>query len=481
VPSSVREGNVPLSGLDNQAAVVVEHLSKSYRGGGRAPLVPVPVLFRRGRSDVQVSEKARDDDVEPDDGLEEEFEEPTDDAASKLPGRGGVWALRDVSFEVAQGTALGIIGPNGSGKSTLLKILARVTPPTEGHAAVRGRVVPMIDVAASFLQPDLHARENVALLARLFGVPPDFATGRLREILDFADLTDFERARTKTYSSGLLRRLAFSTVLHFEPDVLLADEVISVGDAAFRERCLASIAQRRERGLTLLFATHDLDMLRRTCDQALWLDTGRVRLLGPIQGVVDQYETTAKVRKPGATLQPKARGATGGKGRSFTQDAAVLSGGLYSLDGVRIESLSADEDAEVRMEIDVATPGAELRFGAALTAGKRDGVRLVQSSWTQVRDEGRYVVSTKLPRGLLGNGHYVGRVGGFVRVGGEEAAIALLDAFDIEAFRPAPLENDEEKRPDGIQELQDVTWRVQVAPSRRQPRGAPRESKKPRD
>jgi lipopolysaccharide transport system ATP-binding protein len=464
--------------LGRPPAVVAEGLSKRYSVGGGRVLVPVPAVFGRGAraraaGDVSVA-------IDLDDELVEEPEDDAEDRDEPERPEHAVWALRRVDLEVASGTALGIVGPNGAGKSTLLKVLARITPPTEGRAIVRGRVAPMIELTAAFLQPDAPARQNIELLARLFGVSPELAASRVGDILEFAELTGLERAPTKRYSSGLLKRLAFSTVLHFEPSVLLADEILGVGDAAFRERCLDNIRWRQRRGLTVLFASHDLEFVRRVCNEVLWLDAGAVKAVGPTERILAEYEAEARgSRRDRAAATTRSRGRQlGRKDVSFSRHAAVLSGGLYALDGAPIETVRTDEEVQVRIEIEVAAAPASFRFGAALEAGKRIGARLVQREWTPREGPGRYVAYAAVPADVLPEGFYIARVGGVVRADGEEVAISLREAFTFEAYAPDAIQTDAEAEDAQplFHELDDVNWTVAPVAVRLRP--APENGKK---
>src|SRR5207244_12740531 len=169
-----------------------------------------------------------------------------------------------------EGTILGIIGPNGAGKSTLLKIIARVTRPTEGRVIGRGRVVSLLELGAGF-NPDFSARENILMNGAMHGIPRREVLERMDEIVQFAAVEDFLDNPLKHYSSGMYLRLAFSVAINMQPDILLADEILAVGDIAFQERCLERVAEEAQRGLTVLFVSHDLSALARLCDRIVWL------------------------------------------------------------------------------------------------------------------------------------------------------------------------------------------------------------------
>jgi ABC-type polysaccharide/polyol phosphate transport system ATPase subunit len=197
-------------------------------------------------------------------------------------------ALKGVSFDVAAGTTFGIIGRNGSGKSTMLKLIAGIGKPTSGTVDVRGRVSALIELGAGF-HPEISGRENVFINGMMLGMAKRDIAGRFDEIVAFAELEDFIDAPVKTYSSGMYMRLGFSVAIHVDPDVLLVDEVLAVGDEAFTHKCFDKLAEFRRRGRTILLVTHALDLVTRFCDDALWLDGGVARAQGDPRRVIDAY------------------------------------------------------------------------------------------------------------------------------------------------------------------------------------------------
>jgi ABC-type polysaccharide/polyol phosphate transport system ATPase subunit len=198
------------------------------------------------------------------------------------------WALRDVSFEVEAGQVLGVVGPNGAGKSTLLKVLSAITEPTEGEARIRGRVASLLEVGVGF-HPELSGRENVYLNGAILGMSRADIRQRFDEIVEFAGVQAFVETPVKRYSSGMYLRLAFAVAAHLEPDVLLVDEVLAVGDAAFQRKCLGKMESVAREGRTVLLVSHSMDAISRLCSRALWLDRGRVRELGDTAEIVGRY------------------------------------------------------------------------------------------------------------------------------------------------------------------------------------------------
>jgi len=199
------------------------------------------------------------------------------------------WALNDVSFNVGVGDVVGIIGPNGAGKSTLLKILSRITPPTKGYIELDGRVSSLLEVGTGF-HPELTGRENVFLNGAILGMLRDEIRRKFDAIVAFAELEQFIDTPVKHYSSGMYVRLAFSVAAHLEPEILIIDEVLSVGDLHFRNRCLGRMRDMRDEGRTVLFVSHDLTSVRQLCNRAILLTSGRVGMEGTPDDVTRAYE-----------------------------------------------------------------------------------------------------------------------------------------------------------------------------------------------
>ncbi len=209
---------------------------------------------------------------------------------------GHIWALRDVSFKVDPGERIGILGRNGAGKSTLLKILSRVVYPTEGEARLRGRVTSLLEVGTGF-NDNLTGRENIYLNAAFHGLGRDEIGQRMDEIVSFAETGTFIDTPVKFYSSGMRARLAFSIAAHLDPDILMLDEVLSVGDMGFQQKCLARMQTLTGGDRTLLFVSHSIDAVHRFCDRAIWLDGGRIQADGAVDEVARAYvEATLAVR-----------------------------------------------------------------------------------------------------------------------------------------------------------------------------------------
>ncbi len=271
-------------------SIQLEHVTKRYRAGRSrtvVDLVASSVDRLRGRSaEVHSASRGRVDAT--------------------------IHALRDVSFEVSQGAGLGIIGRNGAGKTTLLKLISRVTWPTSGSVRVAGHVVSLIELGAGF-HPELTGRENVYLGAGLFGLTRKDIERQFDRIVEFADVARLIDTPMKRYSSGLYARLGFSVAIHSRPDVVLVDEVLSVGDAAFRRRALEALRQLIADGKTVLFISHDMWNVRRLCTRILWMEEGQVRAYGAAGDIAERYmsEVNLEALANQSTALQSHRGGTG--------------------------------------------------------------------------------------------------------------------------------------------------------------------------
>lgn len=199
-----------------------------------------------------------------------------------------LWALKDVSFVVERGKTVGVIGPNGSGKSTVLKLITRILEPTSGRIDVGGRVSALIELGAGF-HPDLTGRENVYLNGSLLGFSRKEMEAKFKKIVEFSELEKFIDVPIKHYSSGMHMRLGFAVAIHVNPDILLIDEILAVGDQAFQNKCLAKISELKSQGVTILFVSHDLEAVRNLCTSAIWLENGVIQERGTTDRVIDSY------------------------------------------------------------------------------------------------------------------------------------------------------------------------------------------------
>jgi homopolymeric O-antigen transport system ATP-binding protein len=258
------------------------------------------------------------------------------------------WALRDVNFEVKRGETLGVIGHNGAGKSTLLKILSRITPPTEGEARLRGRVGALLEVGTGF-HPELTGRENVFLNGAILNMKRQDIQRRFDEIIEFADIGPFIDTPVKRYSSGMQLRLAFSVAAHLEPEILIVDEVLSVGDLAFQQKCLGRMEQASREGRTVVFISHSLPSVVTLCDRAILLSQGRVAAAGKVGEVVDAYvgDVTSDIERGIRDRQHRD-----GNGKIRFVDVHL------ERNGSLIDSPATGEDFEIVLGFEKHTKGA---------------------------------------------------------------------------------------------------------------------------
>ena len=311
-------------------------------------------------------------------------------------------ALKGVSFVVPKGCTFGIVGRNGSGKSTALKVVAGITKPTTGTVAVEGRISALIELGAGF-HPEISGRENVFINGIMLGLSKREITRRFDEIVEFAELEDFIDAPVKTYSSGMYMRLGFAVAIHVDPDVLLIDEVLAVGDEAFTHKCLDKFAEFRRRNKTVLLVTHSLNLVERFCDEALWLNDGRAQAMGDPRRVVSAYITDVEkqeerhmasadakaragvdqrdsVTAPAPSPQPLAPAAAQGdaqaapppdmfqatEGRWGSREGEITAVELVGEDGQPAHVFYSGERVEFRLGLRAATPLTDFVVGIGI-------------------------------------------------------------------------------------------------------------------
>ncbi|MBI2995051.1 MAG: ABC transporter ATP-binding protein [Gammaproteobacteria bacterium] len=328
-------------------------------------------------------------------------------AVSRLRGRGmardggrdAIWALRDVSFEVRRGEVVGVIGANGAGKSTLLKILSRITRPTTGHARIDGRVGSLLEVGTGF-HPELTGRENVFLNGAILGLKRAEIRARFDEIAAFSGVERFLDTPVKRYSSGMHTRLAFAVAAHLDPEILIVDEVLAVGDAMFQKRCLEKISEVSDAGRTVLLVSHRMDAIRRLCRTVILLEEGTLVFNGEPEAGIGKYLGDAGLN---ASLDDR--------GSDLGKPVHIRSAQLVGPQGLPCTVLSRGQPATVELlyEINRKVEGAYV-FARLLN---KDDVSIFATSdcdtgdaLPRVRTPGIYTASFALPTGLLNEGDY---------------------------------------------------------------------------
>jgi lipopolysaccharide transport system ATP-binding protein len=336
--------------------------------------------------------------------------------ASRLVGRRAedrakshFWALRDIDLRVPEGESLGVVGGNGAGKSTLLKILSRITEPTTGRAMVRGRLSSLLEVGTGF-HPELTGRENVFLNGTILGMRRAEIARKFDEIVAFSGIEKFIDTPVKRYSSGMYVRLAFAVAAHLEPDVLIIDEVLAVGDADFQKRCLGKLGDVARQGRTVLFVSHNMAAIQKLCSSAIWLQEGRIVASGEPADVVSRYiDQSGLVDASGEGLPPGLLYRN--KGEAGQWEACVDSISILDGSGLPLRTVQTWGDLRLRVKFSVERPFRS--FSVVLSISTPDGVSLILTSTQPDHDvgfsaePGRYSVDCVFEQLPLAAGEYV--------------------------------------------------------------------------
>jgi lipopolysaccharide transport system ATP-binding protein len=397
----------------NEIAIRVEGISKRYRIGSRL------ARYRTLRESLVNFAKLPAGQFSSERG------------SSKHPRRNGkntIWALKDVAFQVRRGEVVGLIGANGSGKSTLLKILSRITDPTRGFAEIYGRVSSLLEVGTGF-HPELTGRENIYLNGAILGMRNTEIKRRFDEIVAFAEVERFIDTEVKHYSSGMYLRLAFAVAAHLEPEILLVDEVLAVGDVAFQRKCLGKMGDVAKEGRTVLLVSHNMASITRLADKALWLKEGRFQEFGDPECVVAKYLASgvsqfAEVEFPSNPDSP---------GSEYVR---LLAARIRDSQGQVTNTLDCRRPFSVEVEYQILRLVDNLRIGITLTT--QDSTVVLASKDTDnfddgmIRTPGTYFGRCTIPGEFLNNGQY------FVSLGSDTPMIQShfwldrLLAFHIE-------------------------------------------------
>ncbi|WP_299026270.1 ABC transporter ATP-binding protein [uncultured Thermanaerothrix sp.] len=317
-----------------------------------------------------------------------------------------IWALRHVSFEVEHGKVLGVIGRNGAGKSTLLKILSRVTEPTEGEAEIHGRVGSLLEVGTGF-HPELTGRENIYLNGAILGMKRTEIDRKFDEIVAFAEVEPFIDTPVKRYSSGMYLRLAFAVAAHLEPEILVVDEVLAVGDAEFQRKCLGKMGEVAREGRTVLFVSHNMSAILRLTEETLVLDKGRLVMRAPTPEAVDFYLSQGFSQTGERIWHPDEVPAAAAPFRPIALR-------IRNAQGQVVDTIRSVEPSTIEIEYELSAPIPGLRVGLYLMSTR--GEYVFTSFDTDdpehfeqfaVRPAGRYISRCLLPANLLNEGRFV--------------------------------------------------------------------------
>jgi len=339
--------------------------------------------------------------------VQDAFKSPFRRAAKLLRGQAAgaaeldeiIWALKDVSLEVKQGEVVGIIGRNGAGKSTFLKVISRITEPTEGFADIHGHMGSLLEVGTGF-HPELTGRENIFLNGAILGMKKDHIRQRFDEIVAFAEVEKFIDTPVKHYSSGMYLRLAFAVAAHLDPEILLVDEVLAVGDAQFQKKCLNKMQDVGKEGRTVLFVSHNMSAVTRLCQRAIIIHQGRVSLDGPSHEVVSSY--IIEGHGPKGSREWSFSDAPGG------EVARLLAVRVKNDEGQVTTNFDIRKAVVLEMEYEVMKPGYMLLPHFALYNG--EGITMFMALdqdqlWRKrPRETGRYISSAIVPGNLLSEG-----------------------------------------------------------------------------
>jgi lipopolysaccharide transport system ATP-binding protein len=365
----------------SETVIQVENLSKQYKIGPRRPYETLRDQLAHG-------------------------------AKRLLSGRGrheareSIWALKDVSFEVEQGEVMGIIGRNGSGKSTLLKILSRITEPTDGNAEIHGRVGSLLEVGTGF-HPELTGRENIYLSAAILGMKRAEISQKFGDILDFSEVGRLIDTPVKHYSSGMFVRLAFAVAAHLDPEIMLVDEVLAVGDARFQRKCLGKMEEVGQQGHTILFVSHNMAMVASLCKKCILLHEGQLVRSGPASAVIQEYCSEGAQVLGEVDYRRNSR-------KPGDDTAVLLTARLTNEGGKIITETLIDQSVSLEMEYEVLINGAHVtpNFhvfgpGGIYTFVTSDAV---MDPRAQLKTEhGIYKARCRIPGNFLNDGiYYVG-------------------------------------------------------------------------
>ena len=351
---------------------------------------------------------------------------PVDQDEDTYRAGGEIWALKDINLEVEEGEILGIIGRNGAGKSTLLKILSRITAPTSGRAIIRGRVGSLLEVGTGF-HPELTGRENIYLNGAILGMTRAEVTRKFEEIVEFAEMGQFIDTPVKRYSSGMTVRLAFAVAAHLEPEILIIDEVLAVGDVSFQRKCIGKMDEVASMGRTILFVSHNLDSIRRICNRGILMQKGNITVQGTSVDAVESYLESEYAKAQNKTIV---------LGEESNDGFDILRIDIVGSDGRRLQQLKTWD--EVTFRIRFRSP-VKLTTGSVVLQISTMNGTVIHLCSTQPDQQlevifkaGENVIDCYFPRLLLAAGKY--RIGAGLALPNKHWLVNKLDrgVFNVE-------------------------------------------------
>jgi len=376
--------------------------------------------------------------------------------AREMLGARELWALNDVSFDVDPGTVLGVIGSNGAGKTTLLKVISRIIAPTSGRIRGRGRVISLLELGAGF-DDESSARDNIYMNAALNGIPKAVVHRRLDAIVDFAEIREFMDTPLQYFSSGMYLRFAFSVAINMEPAILLADEILAVGDMAFQERCLQKVRELAQTtGLTVLFVSHDMEAVSRICDRVVWLKGGALHRDGLPEEVVTEYQNAAWDSLASDTA-PNYKGTS-----HAARYGEIVDVKLLAADGREIGSPPRAEDVFVRIRFRTYRSKAQARCSIDLYTKGVLVFRSLQPEAMPVGAETAYEALVKIPANLLSETTYtIGVSITLVRGAAEEHALVVNKALAFLVYGEETAASTEARHRKGVVDPT-LEWSMEV-------------------
>jgi lipopolysaccharide transport system ATP-binding protein len=381
----------------SDVVITVENLSKSYSLGamrrGHTLADAINDMFRRNK-----------------------------DVRAKENERRTLWALKDVSFQVRQGEVMGIIGRNGAGKSTLLKILSRIVSPTSGRAVIEGRVGALLEVGTGF-SGELTGRENIFLSGTILGMSAAEITRKMDEIIDFSGIERFIDTPVKRYSSGMYTRLAFAVAAHLEPEILIVDEVLAVGDLEFQKKCLGKMNSMTKGGRTVLFVSHNMGAVSELCSHAVLMQRGQVHAIGETDDIVAEYARMQRGSDTGVSFD-----------HSESAPASILSASITDAAGNVAATLDIADEVSLNITYKVREPLDSLQLSAVISRNMNEIICTFDTDEMEAipfREPGTYRARCRLPGMFLKAGGYTIRLD----IGTSDRLLMEVDgalAFDIE-------------------------------------------------